>query len=240
MAGKNTSAISVDIDLNSQVTVDILNYYLDGNVGVIYEIHNIMNNKKYIGQTINYKSRKKRHLEMLTRNKHVNINLQNDWNLYGSTNFIIRPIKFCKIEELNIIETQYIISAKTYEFEIGYNQTLGTFSSKKNNACLEKFKKKMVGKTPWNKGKKTGIIPWNKGKTYKNSNYTRPETQKPPYKVVIGINLETNEMREFSSLTEAGLFLGSKPSKITQVCRGNRKHHKNWKFSYKENEVIRG
>ena len=54
---------------------------------VVYAIKCLVNNKIYIGQTGNYKNRKKQHLYQLQTNKHTNPYLQEDFNTYGINNF---------------------------------------------------------------------------------------------------------------------------------------------------------
>lgn len=53
----------------------------------IYSIKNIINNKRYIGQTVNIKKRKSYHFWSLNNNRHFNSKLQNDFNKYGFDNF---------------------------------------------------------------------------------------------------------------------------------------------------------
>ena len=52
----------------------------------IYCIRNKINNKYYIGQSIDIKNRWKEHKYNLRHNKHVNNKLQNAWNKYGEKN----------------------------------------------------------------------------------------------------------------------------------------------------------
>jgi len=75
----------------------------------IYQWRNLIDNKVYIGQTINFEKRKKRHLHQLIKNKHYNPHLQSAWNKYGESNFIfeiLQEINDCN--KLDDIETQMI------------------------------------------------------------------------------------------------------------------------------------
>lgn len=56
---------------------------------VIYIIRNIVNNKIYIGSAVYFPGRKAGHLSKLRKGKHTNKHLQNAWNKYGESNFII-------------------------------------------------------------------------------------------------------------------------------------------------------
>ncbi|MBF1054549.1 MAG: GIY-YIG nuclease family protein, partial [Parvimonas sp.] len=77
-------------------------------ISCIYEIRNKINNKVYIGSTIDFKQRKATHLKELRRGKHANSHLQNAWNKYGEDNFIFKIIERCSIENLLIREQYYI------------------------------------------------------------------------------------------------------------------------------------
>ena len=61
----------------------------------IYKIINIVNNKYYVGSSINLGRRKSKHFSELRHNKHNNKYLQNAWNKYGEGSFI-----FVVVEEL--------------------------------------------------------------------------------------------------------------------------------------------
>lgn len=91
-----------------------------GNIG-IYKITNKINNKVYIGQTINYKKRSKRHFSYLLRNSHHNLYLQRSYNKYGKDAFSIEMIKECEISELDQLEKDYILKYNSIDREYGYN-----------------------------------------------------------------------------------------------------------------------
>ena len=81
---------------------------INGNrLGVIYEIYNKANGKRYIGQSICYKDRWANHKVALNKGKCDNYLLQEDWNKYGSDcfefNVIKKGIKQCDLlqEETN-------------------------------------------------------------------------------------------------------------------------------------------
>lgn len=62
-------------------------------LGVIYEIFNRINNKRYIGQSICYKDRWTNHKVLLNKKIHDNYLLQEDWDKFGGSNFEFRIIK---------------------------------------------------------------------------------------------------------------------------------------------------
>jgi len=76
--------------------------------GCIYKIENTENGKVYIGSTINFKARFSAHLSELKRGAHGNYKLQNDWNNYDETSFIIKI--------LDIIPNHYELPYKEKEW----------------------------------------------------------------------------------------------------------------------------
>ena len=74
----------------------------------IYSITNILNGKRYIGQTYNFKYRWMRHRSYLKHNSEHNAHLQNAWNKYGSNNFRFEIIEKCPFEKLDEREIYWI------------------------------------------------------------------------------------------------------------------------------------
>ena len=59
----------------------------------IYRIVNILNNKCYIGQTVNFPTRKNSHFSPLRHNTHYNRHLQRAFEKYGSAAFIFEILE---------------------------------------------------------------------------------------------------------------------------------------------------
>lgn len=91
----------------------------------IYKITNLIDNKVYIGQTVNYRKRKNSHLSSLKENKHHNEHLQRAFNKYGENSFEMELLEECKIEELDDIEIKYIKELDTCNHDKGYNMMYG-------------------------------------------------------------------------------------------------------------------
>ena len=89
----------------------------------IYKIENKINNKKYIGQSINIEKRWKEHQYLLKMNKHHNYHLQNAWNKYKEESFIFNIIEECDKKVLNDKEKYWINSFDSYNS--GYNLDKG-------------------------------------------------------------------------------------------------------------------
>ena len=88
----------------------------------IYAIENLINHKKYIGQTKDPKRRKTSHFSKLRHNKHINNHLQNAWNKYGESNFRFNILLQCEDEEANYLEEKLIEKMGDYNSDkkVGY------------------------------------------------------------------------------------------------------------------------
>lgn len=74
----------------------------------IYQIHNTVNNNRYVGSAVNIKSRWSKHMGDLRRGTHYNAHLQSAWNKYGEVNFNFMVIEEVEKSELIIREQHYI------------------------------------------------------------------------------------------------------------------------------------
>ena len=78
----------------------------------IYQILNKINEKFYIGQSIDLKHRRNEHWNQLKNNNHPNILLQRAWNKYGEDAFIFNTLLLCKISELDSQEQNFLDTLK--------------------------------------------------------------------------------------------------------------------------------
>lgn len=121
------------------------------NISGVYEITNLINNKIYIGSSINIKKRWKDHILLLKNQKHINVHLLNAWNKYGEENF-----SFSIIEEIYPKEKEnrkdFIYRVREREFyyidkfnatnsKIGYNLSKKTQGSDSCGIRAENFDK---------------------------------------------------------------------------------------------------
>lgn len=94
----------------------------------VYAIRNKVNNKSYIGMSMNLVKRQKEHFSKLRANKHENQRLQNAFNKYGEEAFefciIIEDDNFTQNEVFEL-ETLLIRTFNTINRNIGYNLCLG-------------------------------------------------------------------------------------------------------------------
>lgn len=108
----------------------------------IYYIKNIINNKYYIGQSVDIYTRWRHERNALNSKSNAwNIHLQRAWKKYGEDNFEFFIVEECNKDELNIRETYWI---KYYNsFYDGYNMTYGGDGGTVGYKHTEEAKKKM-------------------------------------------------------------------------------------------------
>jgi len=88
----------------------------------IYKIICLINNKFYIGSSININKRLKAHVNLLKRNKHPNKRLQNAWDECGEKNFKFEIIETVyDINQLLIREKWWIDTTNCCNRKIGFN-----------------------------------------------------------------------------------------------------------------------
>jgi group I intron endonuclease len=119
---------------------------------IIYRFTNRTNGKVYIGQTVKTLAARKQLHDWAVRNRkgqavHAAIR-KYGWDAFDTE--IIYQAK--TIDELNAMETFFIILHQSHCPQNGYNRSLGG------------YKRKNVGQVPWNKGKSGIQKAWNKGK----------------------------------------------------------------------------
>lgn len=106
----------------------------------IYSIENIINHKKYIGQSVNVEHRWYCHRSDLKNKKHDNDYLQKSWNKYGEENFQFRVLEQCHRDMLNEKERYYIDLYNTMNRDYGYNLKSG---GQDRNYVTDDVKKKI-------------------------------------------------------------------------------------------------
>lgn len=113
------------------------------NLGSIYIIKNKINNKVYIGQTVNKVSyRYETHIYYAIRGKDYVIGKA--MRKYGINNFYYEVIEQCPVEKLNNREIYWISKYNSTNPKFGYNMSIGgnkiSFRKLDENEVLELFK----------------------------------------------------------------------------------------------------
>ena len=113
----------------------------------IYVIKNTINDKMYIGQSVDIYHRWMQHKADLRNDHHHNEHLQRAWNKYGEENFEFCVLTECDESELNNLEKSLIVDYRSHDGCYGYNLTLG------GDGCIglsqesiEKMRKSLTGR----------------------------------------------------------------------------------------------
>ena len=101
----------------------------------VYSIRNILNNKVYVGSSIDIKKRWTGHKYSLQANRKASPHLQNAWNIDGKENFIFSILTLCTKEELLTQEWAWIQVLGSNLPDKGYNikDPLGEYVPKYSN-----------------------------------------------------------------------------------------------------------
>jgi group I intron endonuclease len=87
----------------------------------IYKITNELDNKCYIGSSMDVQSRLCGHLRLLKNNTHSNAHLQRAWNCDGEEVFRCETIEECAVEVILQRESAWIEHYKSWDRQFGYN-----------------------------------------------------------------------------------------------------------------------
>jgi group I intron endonuclease len=139
----------------------------------IYEIRNIVNNKRYVGSSSDMRRRFNQHRSSLRRSCHYNIKLQNSWNKHGESAFQFTRLAILESYEQVPTEQRLLTSIKDSGEEC-YNLT---------------FEVELIG--AWNKGKKSS----EETKQKLRDNMNKPGVKEALLKHLIGrpVSKETRE-----------------------------------------------
>ena len=205
----------------------------------IYCIENVVNYKKYIGQSNNIYSRWENHKWCLNNNKHDNSYLQRAWNKYGEEKFSFTILEICDEDVIDEYEKYFIDFYSTLIDSNGYNLDSGGNLNKKHSEITKnKISKAHIGKKLSDETK-AKISTNRKGKLVGEEHFMygrhhSEETKKKLSEALTGmfsyekhyeatsvICLNTNKI--FTTMKSAGEFYDTNPFNISKCCRGERK-----------------
>ena len=121
----------------------------------IYSITNIINMKKYIGQSVDVKSRIRNHKWALKHGCHYNDHLQKSFDKYGVDAFVFDVVCECDENQLDELERFYIALYHCIDPNFGYNaETGGNLNKHWSDELREKMSEKRSGENSGMWGKK--------------------------------------------------------------------------------------
>lgn len=181
---------------------------------VVYFIVCLENNKVYVGRSQEYEKRFRAHKNMLRRNMHNNMKLQEDWNKYGEDSFEFRIIHTVNtIDDSIKIEQQYIDDKTLNKYNITDASGGGdTYTNNPRSPETKKLKSKIF------------------------SGKGNPMYGKPKSELTIRRIKEANSKKisingvHYNSLSEASEKLDVGVTTISYRLNSNSERFKEWKY----------
>jgi hypothetical protein len=117
-----------------------IKYY---SIGEIYKIENIINNKIYIGESVNIFTRKNTHVHNLYSGCHSNSLMQYDFYMYGISAFTFEIIEQVKRDGDLFLREKYWIKEYESEYPNGYNMPKNRkeYSQSEAKLFMDKYSK---------------------------------------------------------------------------------------------------
>jgi group I intron endonuclease len=207
---------------------------------IIYLIKNIVNNKVYVGQTINpLKRRKYGHIADSNRGK--NTKISRAMKKYGKDNFVFSELISCNnSDELNEMELYFINEYKSIDDSYGYNIKIGGECGFKVSEET-KIKISIASKKAAQRAKDNGGH-WLSGR--KHSEEEKAHLSKilsselnPKNKPVLMYDKEGNFIKRFHSARESGRCIGKGSGNIISCCNNKLKSAYGYKWIYEDKSL---
>lgn len=90
----------------------------------VYEIRNTLNNKVYVGSSVNVKRRLAAHRQHLRRGQHATAHLQASWAKHGEAAFEFKQLIVCDKKDVLFYEQRIMDGFKSNQKEFGYNKRI--------------------------------------------------------------------------------------------------------------------
>jgi len=123
-------------------------------VGYVYKISNIIDNRVYIGSTINLHKRWNEHKRDLLKNKHQNIHLQRFVNKYGLDKLNFSVIETVIDDNILLNREQYYMNITENKFNIAENSSAPMLGKTHTMSAIKKISSHSSGKSNPMFGKK--------------------------------------------------------------------------------------
>jgi len=146
-------------------------------MGVIYKISNLLDDRVYIGSTVDYNRRHREHINDLKNGNHHNIHLQRFFNKYGLDKLVFNIIEECDNNFLKETEQKYLNTGINL-FNISKYASAPMMGRNHSKTFKEKMSNIMKGKNNPMYGKKRPkwiIDKWVKSKIRKKEDRTKQE-----------------------------------------------------------------
>jgi group I intron endonuclease len=209
-------------------------------MGFIYLIENIINNKKYIGQTVvSVEKRFKQHCKKSSKKKSL---ITNSILKYGKENF--KVTKLLETDELDLMEIHFIEQLKTLSPN-GYNLKDGGASGSPSEETRQKMRLQKLGKKASEESKLKRLQTWKEnGYSPIPPRITKESAKKGGLtrrvKPIIRTCLTTGEIKEYDSLTSIKED-GFCSTNVSFCCRypNKRKSYLGFKWEYKDKKYVK-
>ena len=211
----------------------------------IYKITNLINQKSYIGRTIDFESRMYRHKTRAFNNnsKEYNYPLYLAIRKYGLDKFQFQKLLICSLDFAQYYENSLIIYYKSNHKNYGYNILDGNENivshndivrakiSKKLKEHYKKIPSKKIG-SKLSKETKDKISKSRKGKCSKQLKIQLLKQNSIKAKKVVITSITNEIVGHYSSLNEAARTLDLDESCLSKVCQNKRFQHNGYKAYY--------
>ena len=210
----------------------------------IYYIKNIVNNKYYVGQSVNiYKRWAEEKLALNNIYDAWNVHLQRAWHKYGEDNFEFVIIEDCTPSQLDDLERYWISFYDSYNN--GYNQTCGGVGG-----CIYTEEERRRRSELWTpekreKNRQYSLDVWSDLDRLQNARNLQTQRWKDPNirARMSGINnhnskgiIQIETGKYYFSITEASNQIGVSSSLICRACKnsGLTAGGYHWRYAAKE------
>lgn len=211
----------------------------------IYVITCILNNKKYIGQSVDIVKRNRGELSLMKKGKFhsgnsSNRHMENALKKYGWKNFSFKVLEECKKDELNDKEKYWINLYHTNNSKYGYNLNSGGNGNRDYHQTLEAKNKMSKSKKIYFsdfKNRQNAAI--RTKKYFSNLNNRNKSALSHNGIPFFSINFETKEIKQWISQTICAEELKINRESVGQCLRNTITRTGNYLFDYKKENLLK-